>query len=558
MSGEEIDLIVHGKELPVHIDVLIHHSPYFQRTLSPLVSDRSVSCIKLDHDTHDLSCIYFDTMKNIVQYFYSGILEVNEKNVKSILEAATILQLFRIMEPCFEYFKQDLKASNVIKRYIIVDSVVSTYDVKKDSNSLANIDGFLFDFIVLNFTHLAKLSQIYEHTTFEQFCRILDSPDLNVGSEMEIYEAILKWVNYYPYDRYYYFTVLLRNQLQWYCLKKEEFESLSALLQSETLLYDCYDYESITDDLLPQISNYHLLDLEEQQLFWKRLEYFNFSSKTWKILTNRPHIEYGAELCYAANSLFLIGGVQSKYVYKYDLESDSWDETFPMLNNYRVAHGVITHRNKIYVMGGSAKTSKDFGPGLNEMEVYDPEFGDWIRHESMTEGRSFLGAAVLDSKIYCTAGCLSEGHSSCEVYNLSKDQEEDMGWYRIKPTLSKRDSCGLLATHDSVYAIGGYDNNNNVYLKSVEAYEPNSRTWKLMKSMNYARRSPGVVFYRGKIWVFGGMGEKQDLRSIEVYNPLNNTWKMVDSKPKELSGWMRCCLIDMPLYMMKSQEFKED
>ena len=63
---------------------------------------------------------------------------------------------------------------------------------------------------------------------------------------------------------------------------------------------------------------------------------------------------------------------QAKLVDQYDLERKTWsDESFPLLNYYRVAHGAVPRADgkEIYVMGGSAKTSENFGPGLEEMEV---------------------------------------------------------------------------------------------------------------------------------------------------------------------------------------------
>ena len=40
--------------------------------------------------------------------------------------------------------------------------------------------------------------------------------------------------------------------------------------------------------------------------------------------------------------------------------------------------------------------------------------------------------------------------------------------------------------------------------------------WARVPSMQFARRSPGVVAHRGRLYVLGGMGEKEDLSSVEV------------------------------------------
>ena len=78
-----------------------------------------------------------------------------------------------------------------------------------------------------------------------------------------------------------------------------------------------------------------------------------------------------------------MGGVQSKQVDQYDLETDSWLPFFPSLRHCRVgplppqprllspcqvAHGVVVQGDTILVAGGSAKANANFGPGLYEME----------------------------------------------------------------------------------------------------------------------------------------------------------------------------------------------
>ncbi len=106
----------------------------------------------------------------------------------------------------------------------------------------------------------------------------------------------------------------------------------------------------------------------------KPVECFDFEESRWRLLTNKPTATFGAELCYLAGRLYSIGGVQTKQVDRYDVEADCWTgedggEKFPELTQFRVAHGAAVVGRRIFVMGGSAKASEDFGPGLNEMEV---------------------------------------------------------------------------------------------------------------------------------------------------------------------------------------------
>ena len=159
--------------------------------------------------------------------------------------------------------------------------------------------------------------------------------------------------------------------------------------------------------------------------------------------------------------LYTLGGVQSKTVDQYDVETDTWANFFPSLRwslqhrfsftflqhhlrslenilnflrgilqhhlrsleniffrHCRVAHGVATDGNRIFVTGGSAKANSNFGPGLYEMEmceVVEGEKPEWQMVGEMGEGRSFLGSVVLDKMVYQIGGCLSEDKSTTEV-----------------------------------------------------------------------------------------------------------------------------------------------
>ena len=47
----------------------------------------------------------------------------------------------------------------------------------------------------------------------------------------------------------------------------------------------------------------------------------------------------------------------------------------------------------------------------------------------------------------------------------------------------------------------------------------------LGKSMKVATRKPGVVTYRGRIYVVGGMGKEKDLNFVQIFNPVTEEWE---------------------------------
>jgi len=242
---------------------------------------------------------------------------------------------------------------------------------------------------------------------------------------------------------------------------------------------------------------------------------------------------------------------------RYDIERDCWTGKgeFPQLTQFRVAHGAVaTKDGALYVMGGSAKASEDFGPGLDEMEVLRatktedglPEvLAPWVGVSSMNVGRSYLAAAEAEGAVYVVGGCLSAGTSTTEAYDSLTDT-----WRTLASTLTKRDSAGLVSCDGELYAVGGFDDQRNAYQATAERYDPLEDVWESLPPMAAARRSPGVVCYRSKIYAVAGMGETADLRSVEVLDPVtpNAGWsKFPHGGPKRVCGWVSCCLIDKPV-----------
>ena len=53
--------------------------------------------------------------------------------------------------------------------------------------------------------------------------------------------------------------------------------------------------------------------------------------------------------------------------------------------------------------------------------------------------------------------------------------------------------------------------------------------------MKVGRRKPGVVYYRGRIYVVGGMGKDKDLNCVQVLNPVTEEWENDADKIPEKS-----------------------
>ncbi|XP_023333600.1 kelch-like protein 3 [Eurytemora carolleeae] len=384
----------------------------------------------------------------------------------------------------------------------------------------------------------------------------------SVQYEEQVYDAVMTWV-------------LIDS-----CTRREHLHSLFKEIQWPLIRTPKYYSDTINDPfvmedkrcarIMEKAEEYFNMSYEEKINYWKEnekpsrwpkllaalsyaeklIECYDFEEENSFIITEKPGYVFGSSMCCLHGKLYTIGGVQSKSVDQYDLEKDEWKDFFPSLRHCRVAHGVTTYGNQIFVTGGSAKANANFGPGLYEMEMIELDENSKILHDwkvagTMKEGRSFLGSAAVNGKVYSIGGCLSEEFSTTEVWN-----PETGKFSEASKSLSKRDSQGQAVVNGEIYSVGGYDNLSNKYLNSVEKYTPSTDSWSTIPPMNIPRRSPGVVTYKDRIYVVGGMGVDSDLSTIEVYNPTTKEWKMLNYEMKEVNGWCTVCLVDKPVRMV--------
>ncbi|TRY68736.1 hypothetical protein TCAL_10748 [Tigriopus californicus] len=614
----DIELVVQGREIVVSEQLLVLHSKYFARVFGQLDSEQDTVVLKRDLGLDPLSrdrdqepdegnvqsnasnvsggCdggggggsgsgsgssdgsiptsstgepltqISHATMATLVEFFYSGNLQIAEHNVKHLMEASDLLAIESVDKQCFTFLASNVSISNCVKRFIVADGKPAWRKLAKK----------LLHFIQLHFDSLMKLTQIYQLTSHHQFKRILAGERLAVPREEKTLEAVLEWVQYES-ERYIHLYTLLQ-EVQWPLVKSRE-----TLINA---LKDPYiSYEERCINLVYEALQYQELGYEQKLEFWKDpvrgkkpnrwpkllaalpyagqlIECFDFETLTWAPLTNKPTADtFGAEMCYLDGKIYTLGGVQMKTVDQFDVETTQWAVEFPSLLQYRVAHGVTSDDERIYVTGGSAKASRDFGPGLNEMEILQScssspgsssntntnttttsnsiSAAKWIMGSSMDVGRSYLASALLHEPddprhagdLFVVGGCLTETVSTAEVYD-SRTRK----WRTIANTLSKRDSLALVSLDGELYAVGGFNNLENKYLKSAERYDPTTDTWTEINSMQVGRRSPGVVRHKGKIYAVGGMGESEDLKSVEVYDVFQDQWKKFPHPMRDTCG----------------------
>ncbi|CAK8685797.1 unnamed protein product [Clavelina lepadiformis] len=100
-------------------------------------------------------------------------------------------------------------------------------------------------------------------------------------------------------------------------------------------------------------------------------------------------------------------------------------------------------------------------------------------------------------------------------------------WEYIPPMKTCRYELTAVVLNDEIYAIGGHDGSN--YVSSVEKYNLDTKTWIDVPSMNEKRNGGSACVVDGVIWVFGGY----DCKTIDFFDPTANKWQVSTNMDRE-------------------------
>ena len=175
----------------------------------------------------------------------------------------------------------------------------------------------------------------------------------------------------------------------------------------------------------------------------------------------------------------------------------------------------------------------------------------WTKRAEMLAPRGFLGASVVDGKIYAVGGSFG-GQSDpsatvLEVYDPATDS-----WSQ-KADLPVPRSTAIASTLDGkIYVVGGrrFDTSGPELL----AYDPASDSWSQKATMPLERRHQGAAVVEGKLYVIGG-GVGSTLAagspSVLMYDPATDSWSQKADMPKSAIWLMDgASVVDGKIYVM--------
>lgn len=188
----DVTLVAGDKQIRAHRVIMAGFSDYFNAMFNGDLAETLQDVIYIrDVDP--------DALATIVDYAYTGSLEIRVDNVENLLSVACLLQVRVVQKQCCEFMKQHLHPTNCL-------GIRAFAEGHGCEDLFLQADKFTKE----NFLQVVE-SKEFPMINGEQLVELFASDDLNVNTEEEVFAAMEKWVQFDCGKRKTYVTQLLQN-----------------------------------------------------------------------------------------------------------------------------------------------------------------------------------------------------------------------------------------------------------------------------------------------------------------------------------------------------------
>ncbi|CAF2644525.1 unnamed protein product [Rotaria sp. Silwood2] len=433
-------------------------------------------------------------VESMINFCYSGSLQITFDNIDQLLNAATHLQIKHAIDLCSQFLIESCSINNCIDIYKIADFY-----------SLTNVLDIVHLFISKNFLSLMfHAPEQFEQLTYEQIYQELscDTLEMNTYNEYDLFVMACTWIEANRIEREKYaidllklirFMLMTPEQL---CDHVRKHELININEQSRKLVEDalCYyaspNRQPLLNNIQCQIRNEPILvAIGEIELFT-----LNTTLDRWETLCQAPLEEnypYPFSAITVNNYLYVLGTRRSsseeyKSCYRFSARTCEWTKLQNLLHD-RSRFAAVHIDKYIYIMGGFEGFKRTTRIYVNTIERYSIENDQWESFSADGPQLSSLAACTYNNSIYLGGGKNGQWSKIADFYCFSIDKRQ---LERRASMLNARTTHAFHIFDDKILAIGGFDDDGNGML-SIESYDIHFDQWTILTSI------PGAI---SKTW----------------------------------------------------------
>jgi N-acetylneuraminic acid mutarotase len=254
------------------------------------------------------------------------------------------------------------------------------------------------------------------------------------------------------------------------------------------------------------------------------------SDTTWVQITHFPVDAFDAAAAEdpATGQVYVVGGVYvtegneqvSAQAWVFSPATRTWSQ-LPGMTHELEAPAAAVINGKLYVTAGYDGINYDDQPAL---EIYDPSTGLWSAGAPIPHPFYGSTTAVLDGKMYVIGGC--DATSECPYADVQVYDPATNTWAQAAPYPSTIafGACGGIS--GKLYCAGGFDQDRGWGTAAAYVYDPQANAWSPIASMPIDLWGSAYSAANGELLVSGGVTRyDQELTNQGfAYNPATGAW----------------------------------
>ena len=406
-------------------------------------------------------------MEDVLEFIYTGTVEITQTNAEELIVAGNYLIIPSLKTASGRFLETEMSNCNCISTFYLAEK----YDcVELIHNSRK--------FIHENFASVGEMDEFLSLKAKEAAVWI-SSDEIAVKAEADVFKIILKWVEHGKTER------------------KAAFEELFRHVRLNFLSRDCLE-DVVTNELVRE--NLACVKL----VMDATVKMATFTSEDDLPQSPRKGLE--------TRVILACGG---RFTFCYLPEKNQWKRLPDGSTERNQKTQMLTFRDQLY-------TFKKF----SKAEKYDPVFNGWSKTDLMNVSADNAIVTVVKGDMYAIEVNKPVGKSTIKRYNV-----ELCTWQTVvESPQGCRNSCCVIAGGSYLYLLGGSTPGNASYVSKAERFNIAETKWEEIADMQQGRGGAFGVASEGKIFVAGGLNEKNKVsKKCEMYNVSTNEWHFIGS-----------------------------
>ncbi|KAI0227289.1 Kelch-like protein 38 [Lamellibrachia satsuma] len=506
-------------QIRCHRIVLAVATDYFKAMFRCGLQESTLATVQLTMEPEILT--------SIVDYMYTGEIELTIGNVERLVKAGDVLQLDGLRAGCDEFMVTQVELRNCVEFY----RFAKLYQLDKLHRNAKQL-------------MLAEFKAIAFNAEFKEFscCDLIEfikEDELIAENEDVVCESVLDWVRHDLANRKASLETILEHVRLPYCTSNYLWHMKDT---RDVLTPKCFEYlheamafqadpvhkhEITSCRTLPRI-NFRLKScllvvgglIPSYNSFdeYNCCQYYKEDTDCWESLTDpSPFVGRLYSVSYMDGGLLMIGGqkggITTCKCWLFDLATKKF-KSMPPLNTARRNHRSVSLGKCIYVVGGM-DVDKEM---LASVECLDTKRQQWLFIPAMPQTAWKPMVCTYSNMIFVFGG--GDAQDKAQVYDTTRGQ------WSILSDIHKacNRSAAAVTLNDFIYVVGG---NNRACFK----YDPATDRWTCLTGPRQKHSYAPAVVWRGSILVAGGDDAKEKSTAIEQYDPLTDTWSYCSIAP---------------------------